>query len=356
MHYFISDGYAAGDAPPNKNKSFEAENKIQYASMFFVTKKDAVSAAGGVGMPDDMVLPLKGKRNKADAGILILGTTLIPKDAGGYDTEASAHTSTSSHHTPGSYLSSSSSAVRFLASTCPSGNFVDCDNGKVRGNSTATCSAKCGTKCCVGSYACDYFTGKVCKDGSCSGENACKHANIALGVVTKSCTGKKACYSTGYNGTVGSIVDSCSGEYSCASIAEYEGMVRNISNSCNGTKACYAAGYIGTVGSISSSCKGENACDKAGYKGKVGNISNSCKGSISNPYSETDACYSVGSDGGKVGNVANSCLGFYACDTAGAGTNGGIAGILNSCMNNTACYAAGTGKNTSVAAGNIRLS
>ncbi len=70
--------------------------------------------------------------------------------------------------------------------------YVDCVNGNdsVTGSS---CAAACGVSCCGGNQACDQFTGKVCKDGSCTGNMACYMANLSF--VVNRCIGVDACYS-----------------------------------------------------------------------------------------------------------------------------------------------------------------
>lgn len=38
--------------------------------------------------------------------------------------------------------------------------YVDCDNGKVNGDSSTSCATACNGECCTGDYACNKFTGK----------------------------------------------------------------------------------------------------------------------------------------------------------------------------------------------------
>ncbi len=74
---------------------------------------------------------------------------------------------------------------------CTAG-YVNCLYGKVRIRSyTRPCAYACEGKCCVGYDACDGFTGKVCKDGSCNGKAACSKADIPF--VIDSCKGDNAC-------------------------------------------------------------------------------------------------------------------------------------------------------------------
>ena len=101
-------------------------------------------------------------------------------------------------------------ALRHLQQT-ECAEFVDCDDGYVAGEDRIQankCKYACGVPrfssyggdCCNRDSgegdACEGFTGQVCKDkatgfpGSCSGNDACKNANIVS--VFKSCTGKFA--------------------------------------------------------------------------------------------------------------------------------------------------------------------
>ena len=152
--------------------------------------------------------------------------------------------------------------ISAVAPTCAEG-FLDCFNGKVRGTSTP-CSTSCAGKCCVGTNACSSFTGKVCKDGSCSGTKACFYANIPH--VVKSCKALEACNSAGYDGTVGNIVNSCNFEKSCAYAGEEGGKAGDIDNSCGAKRACYSVGTqsSGGVGKIINSCNAYTACRTAG--------------------------------------------------------------------------------------------
>ncbi|EJK63307.1 hypothetical protein THAOC_16040, partial [Thalassiosira oceanica] len=47
--------------------------------------------------------------------------------------------------------------------------FVDCVDGFVSDDEGVTCEDACGGNCCDGNRACDFFTGRVAKDGSCDG-------------------------------------------------------------------------------------------------------------------------------------------------------------------------------------------
>jgi hypothetical protein len=145
---------------------------------------------------------------------------------------------------------------------CTAG-FVDCVDGIVRGSVFTTCADACGpTGCCVGDYACDSFTGKVCIDGSCSGAFACTYAYIPS--VVNSCMGDFACYATGYDGTVGNISNSCNAYDACCYMSEYGGTAGKIDFSCNEFKACESVAYKGSIGNLSFSCNATSACKGAG--------------------------------------------------------------------------------------------
>jgi hypothetical protein len=236
--------------------------------------------------------------------------------------------------------------------------FVECDNGNVK-DTSISCAVACNGKCCVGDNSpCSGFTGKLCKDGSCSGELACENANIPL--VVNSCKGWWACRLAGTKnagGNIGSIlVDSCNNDSACFSLVGDNGVVGNITSSCNGYKSCTNAGLYGLIGNISSSCNEERSCRGLGVHGIVGDILNSC-----NAY---DSCYymarGVGIDKvyygyytrsyylGNIGNIINSCNAKRACQHAGSegscydnttpggdyfACGNGISSDLNNCCN-----------------------
>ena len=83
---------------------------------------------------------------------------------------------------------------------CGPEGFVVCTAGKSGG---MTCSDACGGLCCTGPYACIAFTGKVCKDNSCSGVFACVGSNIDF--VKDGCKGGFSCYSA----RLSMVSDSC---------------------------------------------------------------------------------------------------------------------------------------------------
>lgn len=164
---------------------------------------------------------------------------------------------------------------------CAAAGYVDCVNGFLRNDSSISCAAACQGNCCSGAKSCHGFTGKICKDGSCQGILACVNANIPF--VMNSCKLSNACSNAGRDGTVESIV-----------------------NSCSGTMACYQLGYNeGVVGYVQDSCNGYFACDSGGS-----------------------------GDGGSVGNIVTSCNAYKACYHAGKGPTGGISSnMLNDCCN-----------------------
>ena len=103
-------------------------------------------------------------------------------------------------------------------------DWVDCDNGYVRGTDEL-CVEACGDDCCDGYNSCTvYTTACIKKDGSCSGREACEYA--------------------GYYSSYGLRISgpSCVGSQSCRTIFEYNyGMgVVSLTNSCLCHEACYA--------------------------------------------------------------------------------------------------------------------
>lgn len=251
-----------------------------------------------------------------------------------------------------------SSATRMISNV----GYVDCVDGYTK--KRTPCSEACGGKCCYsGSQdpdyphvpACQGFTGRVYKDGSCSGagacslgvniarvENSCRgnwtcsFANFAQGVVN-SCIGYRACSGLQSSGVVqdscvgtyacnenyiysafidGYVVNSCRGEFACQDIGSCfqmtnKGKIRNVGNSCNGERACSALGMYGSFyGNVESSCNGYIACVGLGYRGiVVGDIQNSCNNDT--------ACVQLAYRG-AVGNLVNSCNDAAACFGAGS--------------------------------------
>lgn len=94
-----------------------------------------------------------------------------------------------------------SESPKYLGKTC----FEECNNGK---------------DCCGGAQACDRFTGKVAKDGSCMGDYACYGAGMypgSIGIISgASCVGKQACFLLGYSaGSVGNLDSCCTEDLQC---------------------------------------------------------------------------------------------------------------------------------------------
>jgi hypothetical protein len=201
---------------------------------------------------------------------------------------------------------------RVTASSSSSSNmctvgYIDCVNGYVRNsNPKKSCATACDGKCCVGNGACTRFTGKVCKDGSCSGYwSACMDATIPK--VVNSCHGHTwSCLSAGKGdpngkGKVESIINSCNDDLACHILDGKENMGQII-DSCNGLQACKG---VGTVTNIISSCNSHTACYKLGLNGAVGDVSESCNG--------FEACKNAVVSGVVKPLVNNCCNGDQAC-------------------------------------------
>lgn len=166
------------------------------------------------------------------------------------------------------------STRRYLQEEECSETFVKCANGRiadVNGRSTVDsqrCEEACDGECCVGEFACDAFTGRVCKDGmSCSGNSSCYNAKI--GMVVRGCNGTMSCLNAAaYGGIIEKVIDSCVGSAACSNAAVFGGSIEAISKSCkqdwacNGTASCSPSNQ--TCGSsitvITSSCNGLGAC------------------------------------------------------------------------------------------------
>ncbi|KAL3763862.1 hypothetical protein ACHAWU_006254 [Discostella pseudostelligera] len=136
-------------------------------------------------------------------------------------------------------------------------DYVDCLDGYT--NDGTTCATACfdsassTQKCCKGERACYRFTGRICKDGSCSGFYACAYAKITI--VVNSCIGGTACWKVGYNrygatNNVGNFINSCTATISCAYVAFGNG---------------------GGVGSLEGSCTANFACEFLGAGVAAGN-------------------------------------------------------------------------------------
>ena len=195
--------------------------------------------------------------------------------------------------------------------------------------------------------ACIRFTGKVCRDGSCSGgNNACNKANV--GEIINGCQGKMSCSMVGWirytsdnpneANPVPRIHNSCrSSDTACASMATGSGRgytakpgneVGNIINSCNGNSDPDATDHLdptygtaqcanmgerwGTIGDVVNSCTGDQACalvsreGTEAYPSTVGNILGSCHGFF--------PCSELVRNGAVVGDIVDSCNSRYACE------------------------------------------
>jgi len=148
------------------------------------------------------------------------------------------------------------------------GGFVDDGNGS---SSTTSCMDECDGDCCKNNdggeeNACEFFTGSVCKDGSCMGLSACKIAgnnNGFVGLIEEtSCVGEKACYGAGnIGGHVNSIkYASCVGDSACY-LAGSAGFIEQISGGCIGIQACHnLARAGGDITFVSNCCRSDQVC------------------------------------------------------------------------------------------------
>jgi hypothetical protein len=210
---------------------------------------------------------------------------------------------------------------------CTSG-YVECYNGFLASDSATPCATACGSSCCIGSNACTYFTGKVCKDGSCDGDSSCY--GLKSEFVVNSCKVGDSCFKVAYGGgSVGIIVNSCSGSGACQNLGYY-GKVGYVKDSCNGYEACrYVAYSSGETGNFKNSCNYKYACKNLGYNGKVGDVKDSC-----NKYK---SCFAIAAgEGGLIGNVLSSCNNEYACYEAGLDGESVITSSLWNCCNSIA--------------------
>lgn len=234
----------------------------------------------------------KEDKHPADNGILAIGThtdTSLNNSVRG--AKAKGRVKSSSQHRlmtlmDTSTLQSTADTVqpsdKIRALEAPP-NFVQCEDGYVIDNGgvemmsmpgpTLTCAEECGGDCCVGEDACDGFTGKVYRDGSCDGIQACYDATIPT-VSGGGCNGDYACKKA----RIPAVIDSCNrGKNSCSYVG-YEGVVDGwMVKSCQGDKACFqlARAKSGKVHNVTKSCKGEQACAYNIYY-THGNILKSC--------------------------------------------------------------------------------
>lgn len=165
---------------------------------------------------------------------------------------------------PPNFIHGSTSSRMLQQGTLCTQGYVDCVNGFVNGSgNTIPCVTACGGSCCVGIQVCGGFTGKVCKDGSCSGNYACRGAKIPL--VVNSCKNLMACPNAGNFGAIGNMINSCNAPLGCYRFGMYGVAAGNLQDSCNGHMSCYhTASYGGSIGSITSSCNGVQSCRRAG--------------------------------------------------------------------------------------------
>jgi len=199
--------------------------------------------------------------------------------------------------------------------------FVDCFDGFVRDDFLGvTCEDACDGNCCVGYLACNFFRGRVAKDGSCNDDYACYDADIGE-VSGQSCVGRYSCK----NAIASSITDSsCIGEQACRTL-DSQGERLNVSDgSCAGYNACYYVGFFGFFGpSVSASCIGDNSCHYAGFFfGSVGDLVGSCNGD--------SACKDMGFYG-SVGNVMNGCNGDGTCQSVAYEGTQSVSAIVDCC-------------------------
>ena len=227
---------------------------------------------------------------------------------------------------------------------------------------------------CIGDSSCyklAYYDGNVGDVSmSCEGENACGYAAMRGGIIggiEESCLDDSSCLYTAagycyYNyityayecesledsnvgGNIGMLKSSCvEGESVCDNLAGNSGTIGDVVESCDGFFSCSgAASYGGRIESITnSSCSGSNACSYAAscdaYEndnckaGRIGNITSSCD--------EEKSCYKMAYEGGYVSNVLSSCLGISSCERAAF--NGSISdGIEDACLGKDTCKSLG---------------
>jgi hypothetical protein len=127
--------------------------------------------------------------------------------------------------------------------------YVEFSNGVITNGET------CGVDCCYVDFEADIspcfeFTGKVAKDGSCNGNQACSFANIPI-VSGGSCVGQNACSATTADRVIGG---SCVGLLACDSMT-----ATTVSEgSCVGEEACF---NLNSATALSAgSCVGDRVC------------------------------------------------------------------------------------------------
>ena len=204
-----------------------------------------------------------------------------------------------------------------------------------------TCFDECGGSgglCCQGNRACEGFTGRVCKDGSCTGDFACKDAYIPE--VINSCkplgsevAGEShSCFEAAMQRPF-KMIDSCRGFSACSNMGSRfldEG-VGSLTNSChnvgvgggsagNGNGVCSDLGRRGSVGDVTSSCYGGRTCSGLGYGGTVGPITNSCGSQVN------------GKSVDLIDENSHSVMGFQNCLSVGTAYSQSISEITNCCV------------------------
>lgn len=191
----------------------------------------------------------------------------------------------------------------YTPSTCS--DFVTCVDGfsvNSNGESGPPCSTACGGLCCQGERACEGFTGKVCKDGSCSGKQACRAA------------------------TIPQVINSCkpwpnSGGHGSTQVAN---LVCDLVANDGGSS-------FGSVGNLTDSCWGNGACRQMAHYGEVGNVINSCH-NVGNNHWEHSVCTLLAKHG-IARNIISSCHGHLSCFAVAYGKPRGlgVGDITNSC-------------------------
>ncbi len=259
-----------------------AASSTSHATATANSKSSSSEAAVDVdALPPSFLHHHEDHVDAADTGILSMSRRLLSRARRAAIHDSKDNKTTADASSLSSSFSSKDLGRRELVGPawCTEG-YVDCVNGYIAGTTNFipdnSCTAACidsanpgPPKCCYGKQACTGFTGKVCKDGtSCMGPYACLGAkNIPQ--VKNSCQGNKACKSVaapatgvgGVAGTVGNIINSCNGDYSCYALGFNGGTVGYIESSCTARHACNAIALDGgTVGNIKNSCTAYKAC------------------------------------------------------------------------------------------------
>jgi len=168
---------------------------------------------------------------------------------------------------------------------CRGAGFVLCVDGEElddEGNQTGkSCVEACAGECCIAGDllpgVCTGTTGRICRDGSCNGSNACRFADAGSNYIVNSCQGDFACYvnppnTQGYLRFHGNVIDSCQGEEVCQAYfyRRYDLTTdvvfsKTITSSCNGDGACGASdSSLRFNDYVINSCNGITACSFTG--------------------------------------------------------------------------------------------